>query len=119
MQRGEAEETTELQTQQERAAAVQLPPRPPSRARAASSPSRGDRRSSALLPPGSALLPARRRQDLPSSALGPQLFPSPGSELSGSFPPLASLVFSQLLSFIPSHPVFSIFFLVRIFLDLR
>lgn len=75
MQSGEAEETTELQTQQERAVAVQFQPRPPSRAHTASSPSRGNRSSSGLLPPGSARLPARRRHHLPSSALSPQLFP--------------------------------------------
>lgn len=76
MQSEEAEETTELQTQQERAVAVQFQPRPPSRAHTASSPSHGNRSNSGLPPPGSALLPARHRQYLPSSALSPQLFPS-------------------------------------------
>lgn len=93
MQSREEEETTELQTQRERAVEVQFPPGFRSRAHTASSQSRGNRSSTA--PPASALLPARRRQYLPSSALSPQLFPSASLfELSGSFPLLASFVVS-------------------------
>lgn len=72
----EAEGTPELQTQQERALAVQFQPRLRSRAHTASSPSSGNR-SSSRAAAAQLLAPAAvRRQSLPSSALSPQLFPS-------------------------------------------
>lgn len=70
----EAEETPELQTQQERAVAVQFRARQPGRAHTASSPSRGSLRAPAAAAAGPS-----------SSVLSPELFLCWRLELSGSF----------------------------------
>lgn len=78
--------------------AVQFRARLPSGAHTTSSPSTGNRRSSGPPPPplpqGSALLPASRRQSFPRQGSARSYFLLPASLNSGSFPPLASLVFS-------------------------
>lgn len=94
----EAEETPELQTQQERAVAVQFRARQPGRAHTASSPSRGILRAPGRL----------CSRSLPRQCSARSYFLLLASLNLGSFPPLALLVFPPSCFFPPTPLPFSL-----------